>query len=31
MATGTYSIGGYQCLLVVILLMVIGGYPINGH
>jgi hypothetical protein len=30
-AIGTYSIGGYWCILVVILLIVIGGYFINGH
>jgi hypothetical protein len=26
-----YFIGGYLCPLVVILLMVIGGYSINGQ
>jgi len=31
MAIGTYSIWGYQCFLVVILLIIIGGYSINGH
>jgi len=31
MAIGTYSIWGYQYFLVVILLIVIGGYFINGH
>jgi len=30
MAIGTYFICGYQCYLVVILLIVIGGYSING-
>jgi len=27
----TYSICGYQCFLAVILLIIIGGYSINGH
>jgi hypothetical protein len=31
MAIGTYSIWGYQCFLMIILLIVIGGYFINGH
>jgi hypothetical protein len=31
MAIGTYSIWGYQCFLMVILLIVIGGYSVNGH
>jgi len=31
MAIGTYSICGYQCFLVVILLIVIGGYSINDY
>jgi hypothetical protein len=31
MAIGTYFICGYQCFLVIILLIVIGGYSINGH
>ncbi len=31
MVIGTYFICGYQCFLVVILLIVIGGYSINGH
>jgi hypothetical protein len=26
-----YSIGGYSCLLMAIILMVIGGYFINGY
>jgi hypothetical protein len=26
-----YSIGGYLWLLMVIILMVIGGYSINGY
>jgi len=26
-----YSIGGYWCLLMVIILMVIGGYFIGGY
>jgi len=26
-----YSIGGYWCLLMVIILMVIGGYFINDY
>jgi hypothetical protein len=30
MAIGNF-ICGYQCFLVVILLIVIGGYSINGH
>jgi hypothetical protein len=30
-AIGTYSICGYQFFLVVILLIVISGYSINGH
>jgi hypothetical protein len=25
------DIGGYQCLLIGIILMAIGGYYINGH
>jgi len=31
MAIVTYFICGYQCFLVVILLIIIGGYYINGH
>jgi len=31
MAIGTYFIGGYLCLLKVILLIVIGGYSINSY
>jgi len=31
MAISTYSIWGYQCFLVVIILIIIGGYSINGH
>jgi len=26
-----YSIGGYWCLLMIIILMAIGGYYIGGH
>jgi hypothetical protein len=26
-----YSIGGYWCLLMVIILMAIGGYSIGGY
>jgi hypothetical protein len=31
MAIGTYYIWGYYCFVMVILLIVIGGYSINGH
>ncbi len=31
MAIDGYSIHGYWCLLLVIILMVIGGYSINGY
>jgi len=31
MAIGGYSIGGYWCLLMVIILMAIGCYFINGY
>jgi hypothetical protein len=31
MAIGTYFICGYQWFFVVILLIIIGGYFINGH
>jgi len=31
MDIGTYSICGYQCFLVVILLIIIGDYSINDH
>jgi hypothetical protein len=31
MDIGTYSVCDYQCFLVVILLIVISGYFINGH
>jgi hypothetical protein len=31
MAIGGYSIGGYWCLLMVIISMAIGAYPINGY
>jgi phage-related holin len=31
MAINSYYIGGYQWLLVVVLLMVIGDYSTNGH
>jgi hypothetical protein len=31
MAIGGYSIGGYWCLLIVIILVGIGGYYINGY
>jgi hypothetical protein len=30
-AINTYSICGYQCFLVIILLIVIGDYAINGY
>jgi len=30
-AIGSYSIGGYWCLLMVIILMAIGGYSISGY
>jgi hypothetical protein len=31
MAIDGYSIGGYWCLLLVIILMAISGYYINGY
>ncbi len=31
MAIDIYFIDGYQCLLMFILLMFIGGYSINGY
>ncbi len=31
MVTDGYSIGGYWCLLLVIILMVISGYYINDY
>jgi hypothetical protein len=31
MAIGVYSINGYWWILMVIILVVIGGYPINGY
>jgi len=31
MAIGAYSIGGYWCLLMVVLLVAIGVYSINGY
>jgi hypothetical protein len=31
MAIGAYSINGYGCLLVPIILITIGGYFINGY
>jgi hypothetical protein len=31
MDIGGYSIGGYWCLLMVIILMVIDGYSIGGY
>ncbi len=31
MAIGTYFIGGYLSLLVVILLIITSGYSINGY
>jgi hypothetical protein len=31
MVIATYSIGGYWCLLMVIILMAIGGYFINDY
>jgi hypothetical protein len=31
MAIGDYFIGGYLCLLLIIILVVIGGYCINGY
>ncbi len=31
MAIDGYSISGYQCLLMVITLMAIGGYYIGGY
>jgi hypothetical protein len=31
MANGSYSIGGRWCLLMVIILVVIGGYCTNGY
>jgi hypothetical protein len=31
MSIGDYSIGGYWCLLIDIILMAIGGYFINGY
>ncbi len=31
MAIYGYFIGGYQCLLMVITLVAIGGYYINGY
>ncbi len=31
MAIGGYSIGGYWCLLLVIILMTINGYYISGY
>ncbi len=31
MVIGGYFIFGYQWLLMVIILMPIGGYPINGY
>jgi hypothetical protein len=30
-AIGGYSIGGYSCLLMAIILVDIGGYYINGY
>jgi hypothetical protein len=31
MAIGDYFISGYWCLLIVITLVAIGGYDINGY
>jgi len=31
MVIGTYFICGYQCLLMVIILIIIGGYFGKGH
>jgi len=31
MAIGGYSINGYWCLLMIIILMAIGGYSIGGY
>jgi hypothetical protein len=31
MDIGTYSICGYQCFLMVILLIIIADHSINGH
>ncbi len=31
MVINEYSIGGYWCLLMVIILMAIGGYFISGY
>ncbi len=31
MAIDGYSINGYWCLLMVIILLAIGGYYINGY